>query len=108
MPLATMHELVSTQSGTVQSIATDELGRCVVEMGGGRQQVGDRINFEVGVEVLACSGDSVDVGRPLVRVFCDRLGEDLATRILAAFVIHDRPAEAKPLIINRMDSQTHP
>ena len=59
------------QSGYVQKIKTRDLGLILIELGGGRKQVTDKINFNVGYDNVLSVGDRVDSSTPLLTVYCD-------------------------------------
>ena len=58
------------QSGYVQKIKTRDLGLVLIELGGGRKQVTDKINFNVGYDNVLSVGDKVDVSTPLLTLYC--------------------------------------
>ena len=58
------------QSGYVQKIKTRDLGLILIELGGGRKQVTDKINFNVGYDNVLSVGDRVDSSTPLLTVYC--------------------------------------
>jgi pyrimidine-nucleoside phosphorylase len=78
--------VVADRDGTVVAIGTDELGRAVIELGGGRLEHTGVIDLAVGLESLVRLGDEVEEGQPLVRIHSsDSTRADRArTRIAAA------------------------
>jgi pyrimidine-nucleoside phosphorylase len=68
-PVAPHNEVVSPRAGYIAAMDTESLGRVIIELGGGRKKLGDRLDLSVGLEMLARLGDQVDAGQPLVRVF---------------------------------------
>jgi pyrimidine-nucleoside phosphorylase len=73
----------STRAGWVEAIDTAELGRAGMVLGAGRATAEDAIDPAVGLEVLATTGDRVEVGDPLVVLHVnDRRNLDWATRLL--------------------------
>lgn len=66
------HVLESNSTGSVTGFDSEQIGWAIIEMGGGRKQLGDPINHGVGIEVLVKSGDTVEKGQPLYNVFCDQ------------------------------------
>jgi pyrimidine-nucleoside phosphorylase len=85
----------SAVRGFVSNIDTEAIGKFVIELGGGRKRLSDKIDHSVGLELLAKKGDTIERGQPLARVFhrspnldFDKLIRDMIT------VADDRPAES--------------
>ena len=92
--------VVAAESGFISRINSDRIGLAVVEMGGGRKQMGDQINHLVGVELLARIGDRVEKGQKLANVFCESSSKGLAKELVAAsFGITPVEPEAPKLIV---------
>jgi pyrimidine-nucleoside phosphorylase len=75
-----------------------ELGRAVVDLGGGRKQLGDAIDSAVGLVLEVEEGQQVEVGAPLVRIR-HRAGKGLERaleRLRSAVVLQDE-VERGPL-----------
>jgi pyrimidine-nucleoside phosphorylase len=102
-PVAPASELTAMRAGYVTAIDAEELGRAIIAMGGGRQQLGDKLDHSTGIEMLVRLGDKVDVGQPSVRVFAK---PDVAAKVkpmlLAAVQIADHMPPANPLILDRL------
>ena len=95
------HSLVSApRTGFVSQIQTDEIGRIVMDWGGGRQKLGDPIDYEVGLYIHAKLGDEIRAGDPLVTAYFndDAKRAEMTTRILNAYEISDNPPQLEPLI----------
>lgn len=94
------HTAVSASSGYVARIQTDEIGRIVMDWGGGRKRLEDPIDYAVGMYLHAKLGDRVNVGAPLVTMyFNDQTKlEEMTARVLAAYEIRDEPPTIEPLI----------
>ena len=102
-PTATVHTVRSTESGCVNRINSDRIGLAVVEMGGGRKQMGDRIDHSVGVEMLAKIGDEVQKDQPLAKIFCAESVAGLASELVgASFGITPTKADRPKLIVERV------
>jgi len=102
-PVSPAHEVVSPREGHVTAIDTERLGYVIINLGGGRKQLGDKLDLSVGLKMLVRLGDAVERGQPLVRVFAkpqaaDRVRADL----LAAITIGDNRIEPPPLIVERI------
>ena len=75
----------------------------IIELGGGRKQLGDRLDLSVGLEMLVRLGDAVDRGQPLVRVFAKpQAAERVRDDLLAAIEIGDNRTESPALIVERI------
>jgi pyrimidine-nucleoside phosphorylase len=102
-PVAQASDVLSGRAGIVAAIDTEQLGRAIIELGGGRKQLGDKLDLSVGLEILVRLGEAVDASQPLVRVFASA---DLAARVrsdlLAAITVGDNRIEPPPLIIDRV------
>ncbi len=99
------HVLESGQSGYVAAVDTETLGWLVIEMGGGRQQLGDAIDHSTGLEWLTRLGQKVEPGQPLMSVYCsDQKFLELGPQFRQAIQISDEPQEAPGLIVKRIES----
>ena len=80
------------QSGYVQKIKTRDLGLILIELGGGRKQVTDKINFNVGYDNVLSVGDKVDSSTPLLTLYChsDKDFENVGKKIEECFLISDK------------------
>jgi thymidine phosphorylase len=63
-------EIYPETSGVVSSVDAREIGMAIIELGGGRLQVEDRIDYGVGLASIAAPGEKVGIGdRPLCILF---------------------------------------
>ncbi len=96
--VALANEISSPRAGFVTAVDTEQLGRVIIDLGGGRKQLGDKLDLSVGVEMLVRLGDEVAVDQPLVRVFAKA---DAAARVrsdlLTAITSGDNRIEPPPL-----------
>ena len=69
LKVASASLIEARQSGIVAAIDTESLGLAIIELGGGRKRMADKIDHTVGIEMLARVGDTVESGQPLMRVF---------------------------------------
>jgi pyrimidine-nucleoside phosphorylase len=104
-PVAPAHEVASPSPGYITAIDTERLGYAIINLGGGRKQLGDNLDLSVGLEMLVRLGDAVERGQPLVRVFA---GSEALPRVrndlLAAITIGDNRVEPPPWIVERISS----
>jgi pyrimidine-nucleoside phosphorylase len=93
-------ELLAQRAGTVHAIDNARLGETVVQLGGGRRVVDDRVDHAVGLEVLVRVGDHVQNGQPILRVYA-RPGNDHFPKLATAIEIDDGVVSPLPLIYRR-------
>jgi pyrimidine-nucleoside phosphorylase len=102
-PIAPAHEIGSAWEGYVTKVDTERLGYVVIHLGGGRRQLGDKLDLSVGFEMLVRLGDKVDAGQPLARVFAEADAVNHVKRdLLASITVSDDPTEPPPLIVERI------
>ena len=101
LPKAKLQSIITAPStGFVAQIATDEIGRIVMDWGGGRKKLEDKIDYGVGLYIHAKLGDRINIGDPLVTAYFNdeiKLAE-MRERILKAYEISDNPPQLEPLI----------
>ncbi|HET9134883.1 MAG TPA: thymidine phosphorylase [Gemmatimonadales bacterium] len=105
LPTAPVQMVVpAPQGGIVQQVEPRALGRVIIALGGGRQQVTDTIDPAVGLEVHARPGATVAAGDPLVTVHAATPEAAAAVHdaIVAAIPIGDATPEVMPLIAWRV------
>lgn len=101
LALAKEQTITAANAGYIHSVDSASLGEFVIEHGGGRRVMHDRIDHGVGLEVLVRVGDTVEVGQPLVRAYV-RAELDEA-RLRRAFVVGNSPVESLELIHDRIE-----
>jgi thymidine phosphorylase len=102
-PVSPAREVVSAQDGFVVAIDTEQLGRAIIELGGGRKRLGDRLDLSVGLEMLVRLGDEVERGQPLVRVFAKpQAATEVQREALSAITISENRVDPPPLIVERI------
>ncbi len=73
----------------------------IIELGGGRKVMTDRVDHSVGLELLVRIGDYVDAGKPILRVFASREQcEAVRDAASAAFTFADQPVVELPLVVD--------
>lgn len=92
------------RAGIVQAVDARELGLAVVELGGGRRRVEDRVDHAVGLSEVAGVGERVGPDRPLALVHA-RAENDLAAaaeRVRRAYMMGDRPTAPPAPVLGRI------
>jgi pyrimidine-nucleoside phosphorylase len=102
-PVAPGNDAPAGRGGLVSAIDTESLGRVIIELGGGRKQLGDALDLSTGLEMLVRLGDRVETGQPLARVFAqpESFGH-VRDELLAAITIGDTAVQPPDLIIERI------
>jgi pyrimidine-nucleoside phosphorylase len=95
--------LSADRPGYIRAIDTERLGYAVIELGGGRRLVEDRIDHSVGCEMLVRIGDRVELGQPLIKVFAHAHQQDRIREFLGgAIQVTDEQPAPPPLILERI------
>jgi len=68
-------EIKADKAGSIHSIETRKLGLILIELGGGRKQTDDKINYTVGYENVMSVGEDVDTKTPLLKVHTSSQGD---------------------------------
>ena len=56
------------KKGWIKEIKTRELGLLLIELGGGRKQVDDKINYHVGYDNVLGVGNVIETSTPVIKV----------------------------------------
>ena len=70
-------ECRARRAGIVETIRPRELGRGVVELGGGRRALGDAVDPAVGFVLHVTPGDRIEVGDVLGEVHASAAGDEI-------------------------------
>ncbi len=91
-------------SGIVTAMDTRAIGNAIIELGGGRREVGETLDLAVGLADIAAIGDTVDSERPLAVVHAQNEADaDRAESSLkAAISTGDTPPPSRPVVIDVM------
>ena len=97
--------VLASRAGVIAAIRTDELGRAVIDLGGGRLEHTGKIDLSVGLRSLVRLGDPVSEGQPLVAIHGgDSTQADRArTRITAAIEIGVQGRATESVVLERVD-----
>jgi len=99
-----IREVKSDRAGFVSAMNGQAMGQIVVDLGGGRKALGDKIDPSVGINDIAALGDYVDAAAPLALIHA--ASEDDADRaeaaLTAAIVVSDTDPNLPPTVYQRI------
>ncbi|MEM7476110.1 MAG: thymidine phosphorylase [Planctomycetota bacterium] len=100
LELEATHPVLSEKNGWIAAIDGERLGRAVIEMGGGRRLLGDELNHRVGLEMLVEIGEPVELGQPMLNLFCSDLSlrDRVAKQLQSAISVSNTQVAAIRLI----------
>jgi pyrimidine-nucleoside phosphorylase len=92
--------ITADRAGFITGIETDEIGRVVMDWGGGRMRLEDKIDYGVGLRLHAKIGDQVNAGDQLVMAYFNDESkfEEMDARLRAAYRIEDSPPLSEALV----------
>ena len=103
LPTAPVTQAVyPTDAGYVAAVDAFAIGNAVIELGGGRRALEDKLDLSVGLTNVAPIGSIVDKERPLavIQASSDDTAQVAAAMIRDAYEISDSPPAERPLIYN--------
>ena len=85
-------EIRPSNSGTINNIETRKLGLLLIELGGGRKKIEDKIDYSVGYEEVKNVGDDVDPSASLLKVHTSskEIFEKYKEEIKKCFILSDQ------------------
>ncbi len=91
-------------AGYVAAVDAFAVGNAVIELGGGRRALGDKLDLSVGLTNVAPIGSTVDQERPLaiIHASSEDTANVAAAMIREACEISDSPPAERPLIYNTL------
>ena len=97
------------QAGVVSAMDVRAIGIAIVEMGGGRARVDDRIDYSVGLTHMAQIGESVGPGQPLAIVHAqtDAQAQQMAAKLHMAVQVGES-ASCSPIVRARLTAPPRP
>jgi pyrimidine-nucleoside phosphorylase len=102
-PRGAKSAVAAAAGGFIAAIDVEQLGWAIIDMGGGRKQVGEAIDHSVGLEMLVRLGDRVQRGQPLAHVFSrDETRDSAARQVEQAIRISAEPPHPQPLVAERI------
>jgi thymidine phosphorylase len=101
-------EVLAPRAGWLGAMATRDIGVLVVELGGGRRLVGDRVDHRVGVSGVLSLGSRVEAGEPLAIVHAadTASAQAAAARLSALIDIVETAPALRPAVLERITSET--
>lgn len=94
-------EVESQQSGYVQSVDAEIIGRIVLQLGGGRRKTDDVIDPAAGIDRLVQQGEKVEKGELLMRLHAanSELAESMLEKAVSAVTLTaDQPPERELIL----------
>ncbi len=93
-------DIIAKESGNVSNIKTKELGLCLIEIGGGRKQISDKINYGVGFINVVSINDKVEKGDILLTAFTNNENDfkKIEKKLLNIFDIQNKKVENNTII----------
>ena len=93
-------EITSNKSGSIHSIDTRKLGLILIELGGGRKQINDKIDYTVGYENVMSVGDNIDRSTPLLKVHASSQNDfdKVKNQIESCFIISNNNSDSLDII----------
>lgn len=102
LPLASEQVLMAPCDGFVASIDCETLGRCVVEMGGGRRVTTDQIDPSVGIMLNCRIGDPIGRGQPLLQIHAQSDHEHWRSELQQVVSLSQEPVPVRSLVLARI------
>jgi pyrimidine-nucleoside phosphorylase len=106
LPRAPRQTTVTTdRAGFVTGVETDEIGRVVMDWGGGRRRLDDAIDDGVGLYIHAKLGDQVNAGDPVITAYYrdESKLDEMRARLRASYTISEASLKPEPLIKSVID-----
>jgi pyrimidine-nucleoside phosphorylase len=86
-------DVLIPQDGFVSELDAQLIGQAIIDMGGGRRTILDKVNPRPGIEVLVRIGDPVDMGQPWARLYNvdnKQVAEQITANITRALsIVHE-------------------
>lgn len=103
-PAPVRRPFLAPRAGWVAAMATRDIGLLLIEMGGGRRQSGDAIDYRVGLSGLLGVGRHVEAGEPLAWIHAaDEAGAELAAERLGRLItLAGTAVTPRPVLIERL------
>jgi thymidine phosphorylase len=108
LPTATLTKAVyGVRDGYIAAVDAFAIGNAIIELGGGRRALGDRLDLSVGLTEVAPIGAIVDRERPLavIHASSEDTANVAAAMIREAYEISDSPPAERPLIHSTLTAE---
>ena len=101
-------EIKVDKTGYIQSLDALEIGLTSVGLGAGRQKAGDVIDPEAGIILYKKTGDAIESGETLIRIYTNKqdMLETSQERIALAIQIGQQQVKKESLILKRLDRKS--
>ena len=87
-------DIFCKEEGWIEKIHTRDLGLILIELGGGRKQVTDKIDYGVGYNNVLNVGDEINSSTPLLSLYSNKnIDDNLINKILGCFIISDKKTQ---------------
>ncbi len=103
LPTAPVTQVVfATDAGYIAAVDAFVLGNAIIELGGGRRTLSDKLDLSVGLTNVASIGSTVDKGHPLavIQASSDEAARAAAAMIREAYEISESLPAERPVIYN--------
>jgi pyrimidine-nucleoside phosphorylase len=105
VPAAPAVALPGNRVGYITAMNCEQLGMALIEMGGGRKKLGDKVDHSIGLEMLVRLGDRVERDQPIANVYAPSSKSAAGIQmIMEAITIGEEPIEPPPLIVERIEA----
>jgi|TARA_B110000091_G_scaffold167208_1_gene178940 thymidine phosphorylase len=87
-----VQDIYLEKQGWIKEIKTRDLGLLLIELGGGRKQVDDKINYHVGYDNVLGIGECVDSSTPVIKVYANSKDDfnKVKNSIINCFIVSDQ------------------
>ena len=87
-----IQDIYLEKQGWIKEIKTRDLGLLLIELGGGRKQVDDKINYHVGYDNVLGIGECVDSSTPVIKVYANSKDDfnKVKNSIINCFIVSDQ------------------
>ena len=99
-----IRDIGAPRGGFVAAIDARALGEAVIDLGGGRRQATDELDYAVGFDQIAGLGAAVEAGDPLARVHArnENEADQAIAAVRACYAIGDAISDDRALIAGRI------
>lgn len=96
----------SIEDGYIKEINAEEIGKCALILGAGRETLDSQINLGAGLVLNKKIGDRVEKGETLVYIHTDDLekGEEVREKIILIYKIGEKNLKEEKLILGKINA----